>query len=95
MKIGLSSYSLVQAFQNDFTILDAIGWVKENGGEHIEIVPIGFDLENQPQLINQIREKAEQTGIDISNYAVSGNIVDKEGDEVDAEIERLKKSRLI
>jgi len=60
MKIGLSSYSLYQAINSgEMTILDAIQWVADNGGDHIETVPLGFSLDNNDELIEQIKEKAQ------------------------------------
>lgn len=93
MKIGLSSYSLFKALKaNALTIIEAIEWVKDNGGEHIEIVPnLGFELENNPELIDEIREKAAEVGIEISNYAIGANFLTDDESSYQAEIERVKK----
>lgn len=91
MKIGLSSYSLVNLIRNgEMTILEAIEWVAENGGQHIEIVPFGFDLVNNPDLIDAIREKAKEVGIAISNYAILANVIHYDQEEYEKEIQRLK-----
>ncbi len=91
VKIGLSSYSLLQALKtNELDILSAIDWIKENGGEHIEIVPMGFDLVDNPELIDQIRNKALQVGIEISNYAIYANFIQPSIEGVENEIERVK-----
>jgi hypothetical protein len=51
MKVGLSSYSLLAALKKgEMTILDAIQWVAENGGEHMELVPYGYTLVDNPEL---------------------------------------------
>lgn len=91
MKIGLSSYSLLGALnRKEMTILDAIQWVKEQGGEHIEIVPnLGFNFED-PALIDQVREKAAEVGIELSNYAIGANFVTDSEEAYRAEIERVK-----
>lgn len=93
MKVGLSSYSLFGALQSgDMTILDAIEWVAEQGGEHIEIVPdAGFNFKENPELVDEIREKANEVGIDISNYAIGANFLTKDEASFQAEIERVKK----
>jgi len=93
MKVGLSSYSLLGALQSeDFSILDAIDWVKENGGEHIEIVPnLGFTFDDNPNLADDIREKAAEVGIEISNYAIGADFLTDDADAYRAEIERVKK----
>ena len=51
VKIGLSTYSLLNALKSgEMTVLDAIAWIAENGGEHMEIVPYGFTLVDNPEL---------------------------------------------
>ncbi|HEX7063693.1 MAG TPA: sugar phosphate isomerase/epimerase family protein [Bacillales bacterium] len=92
MKIGLSSYSLSRAIQaGDMTILEAIEWIAEQGGEHIEIVPIGFDFEENPELADDIRRKAEEVEIDVSNYAIGANFAIDNESEFQEEIDRVKK----
>ena len=59
MKLGMSSYSLYQAMnKGEMDILDVLDWVKEIGGEHLELVPLGFDFIENPELIEQVKEKA-------------------------------------
>lgn len=91
MKLGISSYSLFQAMHaGRMTILDAIDWVAEIGGQHIEIVPgLGFDFNTNPELENQIVEKAKSAGIDISNYAIGANFVTDTEEQYEAEIARV------
>ncbi|WP_017471492.1 sugar phosphate isomerase/epimerase family protein [Amphibacillus jilinensis] len=90
MKFGISSYSLHQAMnEGKMTILDMIAWAKKQGAEHVEIVPLGFDLINQPDLINQIKEKAEIEAICLSNYAIGADFL-KSGQALKDEIERVK-----
>ncbi|GGH37307.1 sugar phosphate isomerase/epimerase family protein [Paenibacillus segetis] len=91
MKLGVSSYSLYQAMEaGSMSILDAIQWVADNGGEHIEIVPLlGFDFEGNPELEDQIREKAAAVGIDISNYAIGANFITDTEEAYEAEIARV------
>lgn len=92
MKLGISSYSLYQAVQREgWTILDIIEWIAENGGEHAEIVPLEYDLLEQPELADRIREKAAQCGIELSNYAIGANFVTDSDEAYLAEIERVKK----
>lgn len=93
MKIGLSSYSLFGALQSgDMTILEAIEWVANQGGEHIEIVPnLGFSFDTNPELIEQIPAKAKEVGIEVSNYAIGADFLTKDEDAFKAEIERVKR----
>jgi inosose dehydratase len=91
MKLGLSTYSLVRAIQNnEMNVLEAIDWIKENGGEHVEIVPMGFNLTENPELIDQICEKAATVGLEISNYAIGADFL-KDGDDYENEIRRVMK----
>ncbi|UUZ85297.1 sugar phosphate isomerase/epimerase [Paenibacillus sp. P26] len=92
MKLGLSSYSLSRAIKaGEMTILDAVRWTAEHGGEHIEIVPIGFTLDDQPQLIEAIRRQAEEAGIELSNYAIAANFIQPDEASYEAEIARVQK----
>src|SRR5690625_3166792 len=92
MKIGLSSYSLNQAIQSgEMTIVDVIEWVAEQGADHIEIVPIGFSLEDNDQLIDEIKAKAKQVNLEISHYLVGGNVLVDSEELFQAEIEHLKR----
>lgn len=91
MKLGVSTYSLYGATQSgEMTVLDVIDYIAEIGGEHVEIVPLGYTLAGNPELAQQIRERAAARGLDISNYAVGGNFSGKTADEIAAEVERLK-----
>lgn len=89
MKLGISSYSLQGAINSKkMTILDAVQWVADQGGEHVEIVPIGYNLAEDVSLADAIRQKAEEAGIEISNYAIGANFLT---DAYENEIERVKK----
>lgn len=93
MKVGLSTYSLQQALnRGEMTVVDAIRFIAEQGGEHVEIVPMGYSLVDQPELIGQIRETAAGVGIDISNYAIAANFVALESEEaLEQEIQNVIK----
>ncbi|HHU77425.1 MAG TPA: sugar phosphate isomerase/epimerase [Clostridiales bacterium] len=90
MKFGVSTYSLVNAIgAGEMTVLDVIEWIAENGGEHVEIVPFGFQLMDNEELIDQIKEKAKEVGIDISNYAILADLVKEDEEEYEAEVHRV------
>ncbi len=91
MKWGISSNSLSRAIAaKEMTVPDVIEWTAKAGGEHIEIVPIGYDLTRDPGLVQAIRQKAEQVGIDISNYTVRANFITEDEASLEQEIERVK-----
>lgn len=90
MKIGISSYCFWQEFQSGkMDIIQAIGHIAEMGGEHVEIVPLGFDLTANPELIGAIKNKAAEVGIDISNYAIGANFAGLDEQAYEREIERV------
>jgi sugar phosphate isomerase/epimerase len=91
MKLGVSTYSLYQALaRGEMTIRDVIAYIAEIGGEHVEIVPLGFELGNNPELIAQIREQAQTSGIELSNYAVGANFSGLDDAGYEAELAKLK-----
>jgi inosose dehydratase len=92
MKIGLSTYSLQGAIdRKEMSVIDVIHWISGNGGEHVEIVPIGFDLINQPQLVEEVRKAAEEAAIEISNYAVGANFAVDDTEAYENEIKLMMK----
>ncbi|GAB6989619.1 sugar phosphate isomerase/epimerase family protein [Paenibacillus pini] len=92
MKIGVSTYSLFRPIHSgEITVIEAIEKIAAIGGEHVEIVPVGYSLTDNPELIDQIVAKAAELKLDISNYAIYANFgVDTE-EEYEQEIERVKK----
>jgi sugar phosphate isomerase/epimerase len=92
MKIGVSTYSLSRAIQaSEMNVVEAIDYIAEIGGEHVEIVPIGFNLIEKPELIAAIRQKAQDTGIEISNYAIGAEFSSTNEIEYENEITRVMK----
>ncbi len=92
MKVGLSTYSLSRAINaGEMDVLQAIEWIAENGGEHVEIVPSGFTLTDNPQLIEDIVKKAAEKGLDISSYTIGANFIQENDAACRAEIEHVKK----
>lgn len=90
MKIGLSTYSLLNELKSEsMTVLDAIQWIADNGGEHMEIVPYGFTLVDQPELADAVREKAAAAGIELSNYSMPANFVQETEEAFDEEVRRV------
>lgn len=91
MKLGVSTYSLFQALKSgEMDIMAVIDWIADQGGEHVEIVPLGYDLPGNFELVDRIREKAESRGIEISNYAIGANFLTDSEEDYHKEIERVK-----
>ncbi len=92
MKPGVSTYSLLHAIKaGEMTVLDVIDWIAEQGGEHMEIVPYGYTLEDQPDLADAVRDRAASMGIELSNYSMPANFVQETSAAFEAEIERIKR----
>ena len=92
MKLGMSSYSLVGAMNaGEMSILDVIAWTADQGGEHIELVPMGYTLTDNPDLIAEIIQKTKETGIEISNYAIGADFLPDTKEAFEQEIIRVKK----
>jgi inosose dehydratase len=92
MKLGLSTYSLSRAIRaKEMDVLEAIELIKEYGGEHVEIVPIGYDLVENPELIDAIRDKAHESGLELSNYAMHANFITNDDTAYENEIQRVMK----
>ncbi|MDT9722240.1 sugar phosphate isomerase/epimerase family protein [Paenibacillus sp. ClWae2A] len=91
MKVGLSTYSLQQVLdRKELTVPDAIRWIADQGGEHVEIVPMGFSLIDNPELIDEIKAVAKEVGIDISNYAIGANfVVQEDAEALEQEIQNV------
>lgn len=91
MKLGVSTYSLLNAIKaGEMDVLGVIEWVAKAGGEHVEVVPLGFDLHAEYGLAERIVKKAADCGIVLSNYAVKGNLIADNDDAFRAEVKRLK-----
>ncbi|MEV5026877.1 sugar phosphate isomerase/epimerase family protein [Paenibacillus sp. LPE1-1-1.1] len=92
MKLGISTYSLYGALQRgEMTIQDVIVFIASIGAEHAEIVPLGFNLTENPELIEEIKKQAQKSGIELSNYAVGANFSGLDDEQFEQEIERLKR----
>jgi len=91
MKLGISTYSLYNALNSgEMTIREAIAYIASIGAEHAEIVPMGFNLTENPELIEVIKKQAEESGIELSNYAVGANFSGLNEEQYEQELVRLK-----
>lgn len=90
MKIGLSTYSLVRLIRDGkMTVLDVVAWAADHGAEHVEIVPFGFTLNDNPELLDAVRQKAVDVGVELSNYAILSNFTQEDDEEYEREIQRV------
>ncbi len=90
MKLGFSTYSLVRKIKSGkMNVLEVMDWTAVNGGKHVEVVPIGFDLAVNDELVDAIRQKTAKTGISISNYAIHADFIKENNKEYEEEIKRV------
>ncbi len=88
MKIGLSTYSLLQAIKSGaLDPLDILDWTAARGGAHVEIVPIGFEVTDDRA--DQFRERAQHLKIAISNYLIGADFIKDDEGGYEQEVERV------
>lgn len=91
MKIGLSSYSLSRAIaKGELGILEAIDWIANAGGEHMEVVPGNTWDIHVGDMPEKIVSRAREAGIDLSSYTIGANFIQPDADGVAKEVARLK-----
>ncbi|MDB5054352.1 MAG: sugar phosphate isomerase [Bacilli bacterium] len=91
MKIGLSTYCFFPLLStNQMEILDVLQWIHDQGGKLVEIVPQGFTLDNNMQLVDDIRDKAHALGLELANYSVSGNFLVETSEQFEESIRKMK-----
>ncbi len=90
MKFGVSTYSFVRDLEaGKKSVVDVIHWVADHGGAHVEIVPFGFTVKDNPGLIAKIREAADQAQVELSNYLILSNFTLADERAYREEIERV------
>ena len=98
MKFGMSAYCLTPAMAaGRKTVYDVIDFAKEHGCEHIEFVPFHLPFVNDQELtldeklIDSVREKCADVGLEISTYSVNADLLKPDAEERRREIERVKR----
>jgi sugar phosphate isomerase/epimerase len=92
VNVGLSIYSLWGSIKTGkMTPLDAVQWIADNGGGHVEFVHFVVDLVDKDDLIKRIRERAEKCGLLIPAYSAAVDLLQKEGDAYKRELDRAFK----
>ena len=92
MKIGLSSYSLYRALKSgelDWT--GAIQWIAENGGEHMEVVPLDLVFAEDESVVKTVVQRAADFGIALSGYTIGAQFLTETDEAYEAEIQRVKR----
>ena len=91
MKIGLSIYSLYQAIlSGELTELQALDLIADYGADNVELVSFVTPFTEKEGLLEDVVAKCAQRGLEISAYSIFSDILDKDGGEYVAELERVK-----
>jgi sugar phosphate isomerase/epimerase len=99
ISFGFSSYSFAAKLRTgEMTLPDVIDWVAESEGEHLELAVAGNTsaggpiptIDSDPDYVEQIRTKAEQAGVTLSNMAIGANFLNDDPAAVEAEVKRVK-----
>jgi len=94
VKVGLSTYCLYRAIMaKEMDLLQVVQWIADNGSEHVEIVPMPFDLNlaEQAETVKAVRQKAKDNGIDISSYTIGAQFIQADKPAYEKEIARVMK----
>ena len=92
MKLCVSSYSFAQYTRAEkMTLIDCVVKAKEMGFDAIEFIDIpGETQEDRLKLAQQIRDKADEVGLEIIAYTVGAKLYQPTEELLTAEVERLK-----
>ena len=90
MKLGISSYSLVgRLHDGSMDVVDLIDWSVEQGCDQIEFAPIGYELTGNDELVNRIRARLDETGLEVSSYSIGADFSVDDDAAREAEFERV------
>lgn len=91
-KFGVSIYSVSRKIMTgEWTAMQGIRWLAEQGAEVIELVPFGIDFISQPELIAQCLETAAACGVKIDNFSLNANFLQITNEQYISEVARVKK----
>lgn len=85
MKLGVSSYCFRQLLSSgEMDLIGVLDWVAASRAGHIEIAATdgAYYLEND-RVVRDTAKHAEEVGVPIVNYLVSGDLREGDGKEVD------------
>ncbi|MBO5778342.1 MAG: sugar phosphate isomerase/epimerase [Clostridia bacterium] len=90
-KFGISIYCISRKIvKGEITPVEAYHKLCEYGAEAVELVPFGFNIATNPELIEQFKEAYAQTGVPFTNYSLNGNFLGLTCCEFKGEIARAK-----
>jgi sugar phosphate isomerase/epimerase len=91
MRVGMSTYCFSPLLTSKETgILDVLQWAKDHGADHVEIVPVGYQLLDNGELVDAIRDKSKSIGLELSNYSIPGDFLKDTPDGLAESIRTMK-----
>ncbi|WP_347753746.1 sugar phosphate isomerase/epimerase family protein [Agrococcus sp. ProA11] len=100
MEFGFSSYSFYQQLRTGrMSMLDVIDWIAESDGTHMEIATVSLspeisndtsNLDEDPELVQAIKQRAAERGVILSNLVVPANFLGHD-DDLQRDLARLKR----
>ena len=91
-KFGISIYCISRKIvSGEITPVEAYHKLCQYGAEAVELVPFGFNIAEDPQLIEQFQQAFAQTGVPFTNYSLNGNFLGLTEEEFQAELTRAKR----
>ena len=90
-KFGVSIYIVCRKFYSkEWTPMQGIRWLAEQGAEAIELVPFGIDFLGEPDMIDKCLAAADDARVKIENFSLNANFLQLTDDEYLAEVARVK-----
>ena len=72
-------------------IIQALQWIADNGGKHVEITPRSYPDADNEKVISTVLGKIKESGLEVSSYTLGANFICPDKKKYDEEIKRVKK----
>lgn len=91
IRFGISIYCISRKIvSGEITPVEAYNKLCDYGAEAVELVPFGFNIANDPGLVEEFLAAYEKRGVPFTNYSLNGNFLGLTEEEFCAEIARAK-----
>jgi sugar phosphate isomerase/epimerase len=91
IRFGISIYCISRKIvSGEITPVEAYNKLCDYGAEAVELVPFGFNIANDPGLVDEFLAAYEKRGVPFTNYSLNGNFLGLTEEEFCAEIARAK-----
>jgi sugar phosphate isomerase/epimerase len=88
-KFGASIYCVTRKITSkEWSPMEAITWLAEQGAEVIELVPFGIDFLGEPDMAIKCMDAAQRAGVTITNFSLNANFLQISDTEYEREAAR-------